>query len=226
MTTQSHSELAQLPVGRIAATLPGATAVLRSFKVNYCCHGDVSLAEAARQQGANLTDLAKALCALESSSALSSLSVDTNTLIDHILNRYHDVHRRELSALVELARKVEAVHASHPKAPHGLAQLLHQMRGELELHMKKEELILFPAMRRGLGALLAGPIVQMRHDHDDHGECLRKLAHLTDDFTPPTDACRSWQALSVGTAKLSEDLMEHIHLENNVLFPRFQAMPR
>jgi len=131
-----------------------------------------------------------------------------------------------LTELVALARKVEAVHANHPQALHGLADLLQQMRGELEVHMKKEELILFPAMRRGAGTRLDAPIARMRHDHDDHGEHLRRLKVLTNDFTPPVEACRSWQALYTGTAKLSEDLMEHVHLENYVLFPRFQEMPK
>lgn len=148
--------------------------------------------------------------------------IDTETLIDHILSRYHEVHRRELTELVQLARKVETVHAAHPQAPHGLAELLQHMRGALEIHMKKEELILFPAMRRGLGAVLGAPIMQMRLDHDDHGEQLRQLRSLTNGFFPPAEACVSWRALFAGVAKLSEDLAEHIHLENDVLFPRFQ----
>lgn len=132
----------------------------------------------------NVTDLEKALRALGTSDTPPPSPLGTGDLIDHILTRYHEVHRRELMELVELARKVEAVHADHPEAPRGLADLLHRMRGELEIHIKKEELILFPAMRRSLGTRLDAPIAQMRHDHDDHGAHPRRLETLTNAFTP------------------------------------------
>ena len=225
MITQTHTDLGRAPVGEIAADLPGATAVFREFKLNFCCRGDVPLADAARQRGVELSEVIDALDALKASDAPSLRTISTDELIDHILSRYHDVHRRELAELVLLARKVEAVHADHPQAPHGLAALLQQMRGELEVHMKKEELVLFPAMRRGSGARLDAPVAQMRHDHADHGEYVGRLEVMTDDFRTPADACRSWQALYAGVAKLSQDLMEHIHLENNVLFPRCQQVP-
>jgi regulator of cell morphogenesis and NO signaling len=222
MTTLTHSELEHRTVGEIAAAVPGATAVFRDFKVDFCCHGDMTLAEAARLRGLDMTGLQEALQNLEASDSPAIFSLGTNELIDHILTRYHETHRRELTELVELAKTVEAVHANHPEVPRGLADLLHQMRGELEVHMKKEELILFPVMRRGPRPGVDEPIAQMRHEHDGHGEHLRRLESLTNDFHPPADACPSWQALYTGTAKFAEDLIEHIHRENNVLFPRFQ----
>ncbi len=155
---------------------------------------------------------------------LSAVSTrDTATLIAEILSRYHEVHRRELPELVALARKVEAVHAGHGAEPVGLADALQDMVGDLEVHMKKEELILFPAMLRQEGRPLSAPITQMRHDHDEHGTHLRRLAEITNGFTPPDGACRSWQALYAGTRKLAADLTDHIHLENDILFPRFEA---
>ena len=209
-------------VGEIAAAMPGATAVFRKFKVDFCCHGDIALSEAARQRGLDVADLETALNALQASAGVTPASSDTGELIGHILTRYHETHRRELPELIELARKVEAVHVDHPRAPRGLADLLRQMRGELEAHMKKEELILFPAMQCAAGAGLDAPIMQMRHDHDEHGEQLRRLEDITDGFAVPEGACRSWQALYAGTGKLATDLMEQIHLENNILFPRYE----
>lgn len=146
---------------------------------------------------------------------------ETAALIDHILARYHETHRRELPELVQLARKVEAVHADHAAVPRGLSDLLHRILGEIEVHMKKEELILFPAMRRGVGNL-AMPIAQMRHDHDDHDAQLHAAEQLTDGFRPPHDACGSWRALYQRTAKFADDFAAHVHLENDVLFPRFE----
>lgn len=208
-------------VGEIAASLPGATAVFRRFKLDFCCGGDVPLGAAARQRGVDPVEVERELSLLQTSEE-AAVPERISDLIEHILTRYHETHRRELPELVKLSRRVEAVHAAHPRVPSGLAELLHRMAGELEIHMKKEELILFPAMKRGLQGL-SGPIVQMRLDHDDHGEQLRRIQEITHGLALPQEACRSWQALYAGVGKLVDDLMEHIHLENNVLFPASEA---
>jgi regulator of cell morphogenesis and NO signaling len=207
----------------VAATLPGATAVFRSHKIDFCCGGNAALKESAARCGVDLAALGVELAALAPSSVPISAPKETAALIKYILTQYHEVHRRELPELVKLARKVEAVHVEHPAAPHGLADTLQQMTGELEVHMKKEELMLFPAMSRAAKGMFDMPISQMRYDHDDHGTQLRRIEMLTRDFTLPDGACRSWQALYSGTSKFVGDLMEHIHLENNVLFPRFEC---
>jgi len=215
--------LSSRTVGDIAATMPGATGIFRRFKLDFCCGGDIALEDAARQGGVDVAEVEHALNSLDESGSAISVPQQTDDLIDHILTRYHETHRRELPELVKLGRKVEAVHSDHPQVPHGLADSLQQMLGKLEVHMKKEELILFPAMRRKSAGGLAVPIAQMRHDHDDHGEHLRRLGSITGNFTLPEGACRSWQALYTGSAKLANDLIEHIHLENNVLFPRYEG---
>ena len=212
----------QRTVGDLAASLPGATSVFRAFKLDFCCGGDVTLEKAAQQRGLDPETVARELEKLIATTSVSP-ELDTAAMISEILTRYHEVHRREVPELFKLACKVEAVHGDHLAAPHGLADVLQEMIGELEIHMKKEELILFPAMLRNAGSLLSAPISQMRHDHDDHGTHLRRLDEITNGFTLPEDACRSWQALYSGTRKLADDLMEHIHLENNILFPRFES---
>jgi regulator of cell morphogenesis and NO signaling len=216
--------LARSPtVGEIAANLPGATAVFRRFGLDFCCKGNVALAESARERGVALADVERALAALDSG-ASSAAPQESPALVDHIISRYHDTHRRELPELIQLARKVEKVHAKRSDVPRGLADLLERMSTELQQHMAKEELILFPAMKQSMAAGLDMPIARMRHEHDDHGAHLRALDRLTNGITVPADACRTWQALYAGLAKLVDDLMEHIHLENNVLFPRFSAV--
>lgn len=149
-------------------------------------------------------------------------STPTNELIQHILSRYHEVHRAELLLLIELSEKVERVHQSDPDAPQGLGAFLRHMQGELEVHMKKEELILFPNMLRGTSPHLLPPITQMRLDHDDHAETLGRLSVLTNAFTPPEGACWSWQALYTNAKKLHDDLTRHIEIENDILFARFE----
>ena len=97
------------------------------------------------------------------------------------------------------------------------------MQDELESHMQKEEQILFPMMLSGGNPMIVHPIGIMRHEHDSHGEELKALAALTGDLTVPAEACTTWRALYAGLAKLTEDLTEHIHIENNILFPKFEA---
>ncbi|RIK87154.1 MAG: iron-sulfur cluster repair di-iron protein [Hyphomicrobiales bacterium] len=210
-------------VGDIAATLPGATAVFRRFRIDFCCNGDLDLAAAAQRRGVDQAELERALVALGVETADAPAAMGSAELIDHIQTCYHEAHRRALPELIALSRKVEAVHRGHPRAPVGLSDALRRMAADLEEHMGREETALFPAMRDGAAAALEPSIAELRAEHDDQGQLVELLETMTDNFTPPEGACRSWQALYIGTAQLVEDLMEHIHLENNVLFPRFAA---
>jgi regulator of cell morphogenesis and NO signaling len=225
MTIQSlEGAMRTRNVGEIAATLPGATAVFRRFRLDFCCHGDLSLETAAARRGIDPAEVELALKALGSGDAPTPVaSMSSAELIDHIETCYHDAHRHDLPELMALARKVEAVHREHPKVPNGLFSTLQEMQGELESHMRVEETALFPMMRVETSAELDRAIGALRHEHDDQARLLHRLESLTDNFTLPEGACRSWQALYVSTAQFVADVMEHIHLENNVLFPRFAA---
>ena len=139
-------------------------------------------------------------------------------LIDHILGRYHERHRQQLPDLIELARKVEDRHADHPEVPRGLGQYLQQMLHELDNHMMKEEQILFPMIASGAGAMARGPISVMQAEHDEHQESLQVLMALSHQMKAPADACSSWQRLYAGISELKADLLEHIRLENDILF--------
>lgn len=210
------------PLGSIAAELPGATAIFRHYKLDYCCGGDVALVKAVQAKGVPLNEIVGKLNALDASAALAAPS-EVSPLIHHIVTRYHSVHREELPELVRLARRVEARHAGNPHAPTGLADALEQIRDELEEHMLKEETILFPLMRQGGHPLIGHPLGRLHTEHQGHGERLRRIESLTNYCQPPTDACNSWLALYAGTRKLIDDVMQHIHLENNLLFPQFAA---
>jgi regulator of cell morphogenesis and NO signaling len=149
---------------------------------------------------------------------------DPGELTRYIEETYHKRHRQELPRLVSLASKVEHVHADDDHVPYGLAELLERMIGELEVHMKKEELILFPAIRRGGARGLDVPISVMRNDHDDHGADIARIRTLTHNMTPPDDACGSWRRLYEELATFVDELEAHIAIENTVLFPQFEAM--
>ncbi|HRO10944.1 hemerythrin domain-containing protein [Amaricoccus sp.] len=148
---------------------------------------------------------------------------DSAALTRHIEARYHRRHREQLPDLAALSARVETVHAGDPSAPAGLATLLEKLIGELEVHMKKEELILFPAIRRG-SAAVREPIAAMRADHDDHTAGIAEIRRLTAALTLPKGACRTWTALYEGLGSFVADLEEHIRLENDVLFPRFEGV--
>lgn len=214
---------AERTLSDIAANLPGATAVFRRGKLDFCCGGRVPLAEAAAAKGLSLDTLEAELSAVAAASLPADHPEETNDLIDFIEQRYHAVHRQEVPELIRLARRVEAVHKAHPAVPSGLADLLEKIGDELDQHMQKEEQILFPLMRHGGHPMIAHPIAAMMAEHDDHGVSLRKIEELTSDFAAPDDACPTWRALYSGARKLTNDVMNHIHTENNVLFPRFAA---
>lgn len=220
-TSVADDSLSQQAIGQIAVDLPGATAIFRRLKLDFCCGGQVSLSQACERKGIDTARVVADLSALRRDDAMPEMP-DAPTLIDHILSRYHAVHREQLPELIRMARRVEAVHHDNPDVPHGLADHLEVMEAELLEHMEKEEQVLFPGIEAGSPGL-GDPITMMRVEHTGHGEHLERLAELTREHTPPPGACNTWRALYAGTAQLTSDLISHIHLENNILFPRFGA---
>ena len=209
-------------IGQIAVQLPGSTAIFRRLKLDFGCGGQVSLRQAVGEKGLDLPAVLQELSALQRSDDAPQAGAPAE-LIDHIISRYHEVHRAQLPELIRMARRVEAVHRGTPNVPAGLADALEAMQEELLSHMHKEEAVLFPLLRTGGHALAHQPIGMMRAEHTDHGEALEHIASLTGDITPPPQACNTWRALYAGLAQLREDLISHIHLENNVLFPQFEG---
>ncbi|UDF32391.1 UNVERIFIED_ORG: DUF542 domain-containing protein (plasmid) [Roseateles sp. XES5] len=204
----------------IAAELPGAAELFRRAAINFCCAGNVPLRDAAERAGMSPADLLAALEALQRVAGLEAPQ-ETNPLIDHLLSRYHETHRRELAFLIPLAEKVERVHGDHPAAPSGLAKTLVALRDELEGHMTREENVLLPLMRQGENTDIPELIAQKRHEHADTVRLLQDIEHAAHGMALPDGACGSWTALYTGLRKLTADVVSHRHLENDVLFPRF-----
>jgi len=204
----------------LALAVPAASRVFRHYRLDFCCGGKRSIADACAARGLD----ADAIVA-EIQTQTQPLEVDWRCaplakLVNHILVNFHEAHRRELVDLVDLARKVERVHAEKASVPVGLAAHLTEMSEALELHMQKEEQILFPAILTGRGVQMLGPTTQMEREHDEHALKLAKLRELASDFVPPHEACTSWRALFLRCEQLEADIMAHVHLENHVLFPR------
>ena len=213
-------------IGQIAVNLPGSTAVFRRLKLDFCCGGQLALRTACEQKGLDLDTVLAELAGLDRP-AVQAAPQAPSDMVDHILSRYHAVHREQLPELIRMARRVEAVHRESPDVPVGLADHLETMEAELLEHMEKEEAVLFPMIQAGANPMIHHPIAVMREEHVNHGAQLEQLMHLCNDAIPPRGACNTWRALYAGIAQLSDDLINHIHLENNLLFPQFepQAAP-
>jgi len=210
------------PIGDIARDQPSSTRVFLRHKLDFCCGGRRSLRDACARAGLDPDQILRELdreAALAPADSWEECSSDE--LVDHILETYHDRLRRDVQPLIDAARKVERVHADKPAVPVGLADELTELWIELQQHMLKEERVLFPMLRMGVrGAQVYMPVRVMEHDHEAHAEALARIRELTGDLQIPPHACATWTALYQGLRAFEAELMEHIHLENNVLFPR------
>jgi len=216
----------QQTLGELVTAHPAAAKVLQRHKLDYCCGGKQSLVQACAAGGVDpdavLEEIGTATAGEERDEARWA-ERPIPELIGHILDRYHAPLRTELPRLYELARLVESTHADKPACPAGLAELLSEVQEAVESHLAKEEKILFPLILSGRGAMAHMPVQVMVQEHEDHGENLRRIRELTGELQLPDDACASWRELYRSLAQLESDLMEHIHLENNILFPRALA---
>ncbi|WP_313573580.1 iron-sulfur cluster repair protein YtfE [Pseudescherichia sp.] len=211
-------------LGELALSIPRASALFRQYDMDYCCGGKQTLARAAQRKALNVEEIEAALTKLAEQPVDKEWRVaPLAEIIDHIIVRYHDRHREQLPELILQATKVERVHADKPNVPHGLTKYLTMLHEELTNHMMKEERILFPMIKQGQGSHAAGPVSVMESEHDEAGELLEVIKHTTHNVTPPPEACTTWKAMYNGINELIDDLMEHISLENNVLFPRALA---
>ncbi|HLU67568.1 MAG TPA: iron-sulfur cluster repair di-iron protein [Kofleriaceae bacterium] len=218
MTTDINRTL-----GDLARELPAAARVLLRYRIDFCCKGNRTLAAACQQAGLDAETVAREI-------AEASRQPDTQPrwqdlsqaeLASFIETHYHAGLRREVPSLIAAARRVEKVHAAKPAVPAGLADLLETFWLDMQAHMQKEEMVLFPMLRQGArGPAVYAPIRVMEREHDGHGATLERVRQVTGDLVAPEHACATWRALYQGLAALESDLMQHIHLENNVLFPR------
>ncbi|QDU64978.1 iron-sulfur cluster repair protein YtfE [Engelhardtia mirabilis] len=206
----------------LALALPGAARVFHRHGLDFCCGGRATLSEACADQDLDLEQVLRELSVEPSAGEPAARWVEAPLaeLVEHVLERYHAGHREELPRLVAMAEKVERVHADKSSCPHGLAAHLQLIADSMEEHMQKEEQVLFPMLLAGRGRMAAMPITCMREEHDDHGRNFVKLRALAQDYAAPAEACATWRALYQGIEQFVIDGMEHVALENNVLFQR------
>lgn len=211
-----------ITLAELAVTHPAAARVFRRHRLDFCCGGRRPLDEVCSERRLD-PDAILAAIAEEDPLMADQERWDRaplKTLVEHIVSVYHARLRDQLPALVAMARRVEVRHADKASCPRGLADHLDAMHGAVLDHLQKEELILFPLIVAGMGPRAGGPVLAMELEHEHHGENLAETRRLTDDLNPPAEACTTWRALYLGLQQLEQELMEHIHLENNILFRR------
>ena len=227
----------QTTVGEVAKSVPTSIPVLQRYGIDFCCGGHKPLAEACQEKGVLvdqlLADVEQAQQPAARIAEQDWSSAPLSDLVQHILDRHHAYLHSELPRLEQLLAKVVAVHGEkHPESLQPLARLYAGLTNELRDHMGKEENILFPliqqmeqagakGMRAGSpGMSISSPIRVMEMEHESAGNALQQMRQLTSNYQAPEDGCQSYRALFDGLDKLEADLHVHIHLENNILFPR------
>jgi regulator of cell morphogenesis and NO signaling len=225
-------------VGDLAVAIPGATRVFEALGIDYCCGGKRRLDEVCRLSNLEIETVARALAQAEESAAANQPTQDwqkatLTSLLTHIVEIHHIFTRKELERLEALTNKVYAVHGqNHPEL--GRLQTLFQtIKADLLPHMLKEEQVLFPyianleqaisheaSLERPFFGTVQNPVRMMMYEHDAAGEILSEIREVTNNYTVPPETCISYQTLYQALQNLESDLHQHIHLENNLLFPR------
>jgi len=222
----------------IALEFPQATRVLEKLKIDYCCGGDSPLADACATAGVEMENVLKLIdqagkTLAEENSKLDWRNKTASELIGYILDKHHIFTKEQMARLEPLAEKVVGAHGENHPELRKIRELLRELCTDLRQHMFKEEQILFPFIiemdkarmqnRRPPFApfgTVNNPIRMMLSEHDTAGDLLREMRKLSTDYKAPDDACVSYQTFYEALEAFEQDLHQHIHLENNLLFPK------
>lgn len=223
-------------VGQIVADNYQAAALFSKYGIDFCCRGHRSLQEVADKNNLSVTELIEALGALENKGSGDQINFQTwdlDLLADYIEKTHHRYVRKRIPEIIPYLVKVVKVHGkAHPE----LLEIANEFDAaaiELNAHMQKEELNLFPHIRNMVQARddqkltidspfgsVQYPIQEMMKEHDEEGIRFRKIRALSNNYTPPEDACQTYRVSFSMLEEFEQDLHKHIHLENNILFPK------
>lgn len=213
---------------------PAAARVFEALGIDYCCGGGQTLAQACRTAGRSEEEVSAALQKLDSAPAEKDWrSASLSELAQHIVDKHHAFTQAEITRIKGLIAKVVSVHGKgHPELE-DLRLVFEELSAELKAHMAKEEELLFPYIaemeeaarfnRRPPAPMFGtvqNPVAAMIMEHETTGQALEKMREITKSYTVPPDGCASYQALYQALPDFAADVHQHIHLENNILFPR------
>lgn len=220
-------------VGEIVRAVPARSRLFENLGIDYCCGGKKPLAEACQAKGLDPATVVAMLAALDAGASDGAVgnpdALSLTALCDHIEQVHHEYLRAELPRLDFMTRKVAAVHGDHEPRLREVRDVFEAFNAAMTSHTQEEEAQIFPAIRRlesagGAGAAqLKAALGKLESEHDRAGAALARLAELTDNYAPPEWACNTFRALYDGLANLERETHQHVHKENNVLFPRALA---
>jgi len=216
----------QTTIGEIVRAKPGRSRIFENLGIDYCCGGKKPLAEACQAKKLDPATVVALLAALDDSPDSIQANPDMMSLTelcDHIEQVHHGYLREELPRLDFMTRKVAAVHGDHEPRLHEVRRVFEAFQSEIVSHTKEEDEVIFPAIRKlesGKRAQLDAAFAKLEFEHENAGAALLRLKELTDNYTPPEWACNTFRALYDGLAQLEKHTHQHIHQENNVLFPK------
>jgi regulator of cell morphogenesis and NO signaling len=234
----NHPITTETTVAEIVRAVPARSRLLERLGIDYCCGGKKPLADACRRKGLDAATVIALLNALDADGAAGDTNApdpDTLTLTelcDHIEHVHHEYLRQELPRLDFLTRKVAAVHGEHEPRLLEIRQVFADFAAAMESHTNEEEAQVFPVIRRIEAAAgkaetevaqLRATLAKLESEHDRAGSALERFHELTDDFSPPEWACNTFRALYEALQALDRETHQHVHKENNVLFPRALA---
>jgi len=223
-------------IGELVAIDYRTAPIFKKHGIDFCCNGNRSIADACDSKNINSEELIAKLQQAVSQSNNSSIDYQSwplDLLADYIEKTHHRYVESRVGEITPFLQKVARVHGERHPELYEVEELFAAAAGQLAAHMKKEELMLFPAIRRMVKAQQSGeayvlppfgtiqnPIAVMNEEHDTEGERFRKIAELTNNYEPPADGCKTYRVTFELLKEFEEDLHLHIHLENNILFPK------
>lgn len=209
--------------------------VFKKNGIDFCCGGNVKVNEICAKKGVNYDLLKRSILELDQiiDKREDYNSWELDFLADYIVNMHHNYVKEANNLIEQYASKVAKVHGHYYTEAIEIYELFQSISHELNMHMHKEEMILFPYIKhlakverdetsfeQAPFGTVRNPIQMMHHEHDDAGDIIKKIATLSNDFTPPEGACNTFKALYAKLEEYQDDLFQHIHLENNILFPK------
>lgn len=221
-------------VGDIVSAFPATARVFESLKIDYCCGGKKPLAEACQARNLDAATVIAMLSALDQTTTgtagapANTSGMTLSELCDHIQTTHHSYLREELPRLDFLTRKVAAVHGEHEPRLVELRKTFEAFNAEMTTHTDEEDQSVFPSIRKLDGgdapAHFAATLEKLQREHDAAGAALEQFKFLTDSYSPPEWACNTFRALYDALAQLERNMHQHVHKENNVLFPKALAV--
>ncbi|MDF2948629.1 MAG: ScdA [Sedimentibacter sp.] len=223
-------------IGDIVNAFPKAAEIFKGYKIDFCCGGNRPLIEAIDEQNVNEAELLNKLNSTYENYEVSSkdknwFDADTDDIIEQILNKHHAYLWSELPVISKLSTTILRVHGQHHPELSKVHRLFNTLKMELEDHLTKEETIQYPAIKeyQKSGSLddikkAVEIINDLETEHTGAGNILKELSEITKDYSIPDDVCETFEKTYNKLKELEADIFQHIHLENNILFPRLRNL--